>query len=723
MMFPIRLTRRAGVERAGLLNWISTGDDPQFVIGLGALRPRYLVLMMDDARWGVEPKMFFDRGDGFGEADSEAFGHSGRLVCLLHLHYMKDVRRIRIDPTDQPGRFRFLAIGCTNEFVAKRLCRIWSGPDLPSGPNRFFALRAPNDIEADPRSKAEHRVYRSVEEHFADVLALRPAAGPGNVGAPPLLSLLVPTYNTSPAYLDDLLTSFTAQEPGWAELVLSDDGSTNPETLEWLDGHRDIPNLKIVVAPANAGIARATNRALEAATGLWVALVDHDDALAPGAIQMIVSGLRSRPDAMFLYTDEVITNPDLQPIDYFLKPAFDPVLLSGMNYVNHLSVYRCERLRDIGGLRDGFQGSQDYDLLLRYLAGVDPDAVIHLPYPAYLWRRHPESFSSEFQAASIDSARRALGEAYAARDRSANVQPALGADHHRVRFDQRERAWPRVSVIIPNRDAPQLLQTVLAGLAITDYPDLDVIVVDNDSRDPATLALYAEYRAAKLSLKVVPATGPFNFSRSINLGVAAAGGELLLLLNNDIEMKDAGWLREMVSCLDYPGTGIVGARLLYPNGTLQHAGVIVGLRRAAGHWYSGKIESAPGPMGRLGVRQSMSAVTAAAMLIDRRCWEATGPFDETSFAVAYNDVDFCLRAGKAGFRTVWTPFATLIHHESASRGSDATVERIDGFRREQDALRARHGTDQFVDPAYSPWYTLHGPIPGLRALEALPAPR
>ena len=280
-----------------------------------------------------------------------------------------------------------------------------------------------------------------------------------------------------------------------------------------------------------------------------------------------------------------------------------------------------------------------------------------------------------------------------------------------------------MSVVIPNRDSPQLISTVLEGLAKTDYPDIEIIVVDNDSRAPATLEVYKQYRGGAIPFRVEPVPGPFNFSRSINKGVARAAGELVLLLNNDIEVEDPAWLKEMVSCFRYEGVGIVGARLLYPDRTIQHAGVIVGLGGLAGHWFGGKPEDFWGPLGRLAVRQSVSAVTGAAMLVSRQCFEATGTFDEERFAIAYNDVDFCLRAGANGFRIAWTPFATLIHHESASRGSDEAPDKIERFEREKRHLRERHGTLRFSDPASNPWYDTRSSVAALRALDALPDPR
>jgi GT2 family glycosyltransferase len=278
--------------------------------------------------------------------------------------------------------------------------------------------------------------------------------------------------------------------------------------------------------------------------------------------------------------------------------------------------------------------------------------------------------------------------------------------------------------VVPSRNAFRLMSVLSEGLfEATAYPDFELIVVDNGSTDPDTLALYSRLkrRHPNFTLHMEPA--PYNFSAQVNRGVRMAKGEAVLLLNNDIEVIEPGWLAEMVGCLGYEGVGIVGARLIYPVGGLQHAGVVVGLGGLAGHWYSHRPADFPGPMGRLAVRSGLTAVTGACMLISRACWEATGPFDETNFAVAYNDVDFCLRARAAGFRTIYTPFATLVHHESASRGSDNHGRNRPRFLRDQAALLERHGVAEFLDPVLSPWRDRNHSEPQRIMLDELPRAR
>ena len=542
----------------------------------------------------------------------------------------------------------------------------------------------------------------------------------------PFISFVVPVFNAKPRYLNDLLASFQLQLKSGAacELVLSDDGSTAPATRAWLARHGSDEGLRVLRSQTNGGIAEATNRGVAVARGDWIGFLDHDDALSPFAAALIAQTLAQHADCQFLYTDEIIADERLRPVDCFLKPAFDPILLSGVNYINHLAVYRRARLLEIGGLRTGFEGSQDYDLVLRYTAGLEDKTILHLPYPAYLWRRSGAAYSIQFRQQAIAAARRALAEHYAGMGAPAAVGEACVADLHRLRFDQLAEDWPLVSVIIPSRDRFDLISKILNGLMQeTDYPRLEIIVVDNGSTDPEVLDLYARHRRSTPGFRAMVFEEPFNFSRSVNRGLATASGSMLLILNNDVEVLESDWLKEMVSCMRYDGAGVVGAKLLYPDRSLQHAGVIVGFGDLAGHWFVGTPSDFPGPMGRLWVRQQFSAVTGACMLVSGACVQAVGHFDEDDFAIAYNDIDFCLRARAAGYKVLWTPFASLVHHESATRGSDVVPEKIERFQREQANLRRRHATHVHEDRAVNPWLSKDRSIPIMRRLNLLPEAR
>jgi GT2 family glycosyltransferase len=722
-MMPFLVTRSSsGIKRAdNPSHYESVTDDPRFVYRFWLRRPRFMVVFLESGE-KLDPKIYVDRGAGFDEASAIALPHEGgSCVYAIAVTPPRRIKRIRIDPCSSETRFRYWADFAWNEDDKAAL--------LESA-KRDGGATPVHDIVIDgtPETRKGRKSARSVAQHYAAVTALArrtaPPVAASQIQNGPLISFVVPVHNADARHLDDLLASFREQPAGAAELILSDDGSASPATLSWLSRHEQEAHVRILHSETNRGIAAATNAGIEIARGEWVGLMDHDDALSPCAVPLLAEVMRDHPDCQFIYTDEVITNAKLKPVAYHLKPAYDEVLLSGVNYINHLSCYRRDRLPKLGGLRAGYEGSQDYDLLLRYLRGLKPSEIKHLPYPAYRWRRTAAAFSARFMARATVAARKALAEHYRRGDVEPEAGPAITPTLHRMRFETLPRQWPGVSIVIPNRDSFPLMARLLADLKDkTDYPDLEIVVSDNGTTDPRVLRLYDEARKGPIPFTVDIEPTPFNFSRQINRGIARASGELVLLLNNDIEVIEPGWLREMVCCFDYPGTGIVGARLVYPNGRLQHAGVIVGLGGLAGHWFGGQRQSDPGPMARLHVRQSLTAVTGACMMISRACLAAVGGFDETDFGVAYNDVDFCLRAGALGFRTVWTPFATLVHRESASRGSDESNANRGRFERDKAALHRRHGTETYEDRAFSPWYGRNRGEPPLGRLDRLPKAR
>lgn len=520
------------------------------------------------------------------------------------------------------------------------------------------------------------------------------------------LAIVVPVFNASARHLDELLASYDTQKIDGVELILSDDGSDSEETKRWLRMHDNKPGIVIIYNSKNQGIAVATNAGIAAATAKWITFLDHDDLIAPHGIKAIYRCLCDNPDAMFCYTDELIVNDKLKIQSSFMKPAFDPVLLSGMNYINHFSVYRRSRIDELGFLREGFDGSQDYDLLLRYLNGLDETQIVHLPYPAYWWRITERSYSRIFLDKALSNARRTLNEHFISDSWSVTVSPALNQELHKVDFVPENGQWPKIGIVIPSKNSPALISEILSGVfEKTDYPDFEVIVVDNGSDNLETLEIYQKYQAKHQNFAYTIIPEPFNFSRSINRGIAALEAEHYLLLNNDVEVINGGWLKEMVSCLAYNKVGIVGAKLLYANDTIQHAGVIAGFKDLAGHWYYKQPCDVAGPMGRLKVRNSMTCVTGAVMLISGQCIQENGPWDEGSFAVAYNDVDYCMRAHVNQFRVVWTPFACLYHHESISRGSDKSRKNLIRFQKEKQNLQIKHKTTSYEDPASNPFYS------------------
>ena len=518
---------------------------------------------------------------------------------------------------------------------------------------------------------------------------------------PPLISVLMPVHDPAPAVLEAALRSVRAQiSPHW-ELCVVDDASANPAIGRILAAHAAAdPRIRVTRRAANGHIARATNDALALARGAYVAFLDHDDVLAEGALFHVGAAIRADPGLVLIYSDEDKIDGRGRRFEPHFKSGFDRELLYGQNYINHLTVVRAAELRALGGLRPGFEGSQDHDLLLRLTHGLAPERVRHIPKVLYHWRAAGGSgtFSD-----------RALAQAESARLRAlAEVAATFGARAERgpLGFNRLVRPLPRpaprVTVIIPTRDRAELLGVVLRGLfTATDYPDLEVVVVDNDSREAATHALFAAH-AGEARLRVLPVPGPFNFSDLSNRGAAAATGTVLLFLINDIEVVEAGWLAEMVSFVLDPGVGAVGAKLLYPDGTLQHGGIVLGIGGVAGHSHPGLPGEEPGYFARMVLTQEVSAVTGACLAVRAEAFAEVGGFDAAHLAVAFNDVDLCLRLRRAGYRNVWTPHARLVHHESKSRGPEDTPEKRARFEAEMRVMQARWEPQLRADPYYNP---------------------
>ncbi len=521
-------------------------------------------------------------------------------------------------------------------------------------------------------------------------------------GAAPLVSILLPTYQTPERWLRRCIESVLAQAyPRW-ELCIADDASPDPLVVEVAREYeaRD-PRVRVMRRETNGHISEASNSALAMARGDFVALLDHDDELRPHALLEIVEAIASDPDVGLVYSDEDKLDAEGRRFDPYFKPDFDPDLLRGQNYVCHFTAIRTGLVRAAGGFRKGFEGSQDHDLILRCTERLGPGQVRHVPKVLYHWRAIPGSTALAREAKDYASSAgaRAVGEHLARMHPGAQVEE-LAHGHFRVRWPLPSPA-PRVSLIVPTRDRVELLRTCVESiLDRSTYPELDVVVVDNQSKDSKALD-YLRQLERRERVRVLRYDNPFNYSAINNWAVRQCEGDVIGLVNNDIEVITPGWLEEMVSQAMRPEVGAVGAMLYYPNDTIQHAGVVLGVHGVAAHIYAGMPRGYPGHGGRTRVAQSLSAVTGACLLVRRTVWDRVGGLDD-SLQVAFNDIDFCLRLREAGYRNIWTPFAELYHHESASRGSEDTEEKKQRFAREVDLMQQRWGEQLPYDPAYNP---------------------
>jgi O-antigen biosynthesis protein len=524
----------------------------------------------------------------------------------------------------------------------------------------------------------------------------------------PLFSILMPTCNTKEEWLRKAIESVIDQVyPDW-ELCITDDASAAPHVRRVLEeyANRD-KRIRTQFRPTNGGIAEATNTALAMARGNFVALLDHDDELAPDALLCVAEEINDHSSAELIYSDEDKIEPGGRRAYPHFKPDWNYDLLLSYNFITHLAVYRTERVRAIGGFRSAFDGAQDYDLALRFITGLPASRIRHVPRILYHWRMHDQSTASNASAKgyAFSAATRAIEEHLSGQGIAAQVRQAPeGGIGHRVVYAIPADV-PQVTLIIPTRNRVDILRSCIQSLLnTTDYPRFDVLIIDNGSSDPATL-LYLESLSSSKIVRVLRDERAFNFSALNNRGAALANGEIIGLLNNDLEVTDPGWLREMVSHAVRPGVGVVGARLWFPDGTLQHGGVVLGVGGVAGHAHKYLRRGEPGYMSRAVLIQNFSAVTAACLLVRKSIFQEVGGVDE-ELPVAFNDVDFCLRVMTKGYRNVWTPYAELIHHESASRGLEDSPEKQERFLREHLLMRDRWGEPIRSDPAYNPNLTL-----------------
>nr|WP_248322337.1 glycosyltransferase family 2 protein [Caballeronia sp. Sq4a] len=554
-----------------------------------------------------------------------------------------------------------------------------------------------NSPEAYARWIAQHDTIDDAKR-----VALRARAGA--LPKQPLISVLVPTYNSDVTLLRGMIESVQAQiYPHW-ELCIADDASTRPEVIATLREYASSDErIKLALRERNGHISEASNSALALASGEYVALLDHDDLLPEHALFMVAQAINAHSTARLFYSDEDKLSPEGQRTEPYFKSDWNPELFLVQNLFSHLGVYETALVRQAGGFRKGFEGSQDHDLALRCVAIAGQAAVHHIPHVLYHWRIVPGSTAGAGteKPYALTAGLRAVEEHFARAGVRATVgQLASDIGILRVRYALPSPA-PLVSIVIPTRDGVDLLRQCIQSIfAKSSYPNFEIIVVDNGSVKPETLD-YFETLQARPAVRVVRDNRPFNFSALNNAAVALAQGEFVCLLNNDIEVITPDWLEEMVSIAAQPGNGAVGACLWYPNDTLQHGGVVLGLGGVAGHMHYKMRRGLFGYFGRAVATQNLSVVTAACLVIRKSVYEEVGGLDE-DFAVAFNDVDFCIRVREAGYRNVWTPHAELYHHESATRGSDMAPEKFQRFQREVRLMESRWGHMLSRDPAYNP---------------------
>jgi GT2 family glycosyltransferase len=528
----------------------------------------------------------------------------------------------------------------------------------------------------------------------------------------PLISVIMPVFDPEIGVLAAAIESIKRQIYQHWELCIADDASTKSDVRPFLETiAASDPRVKLTFRERNGRISACSNSALALATGKWCALLDHDDALSENALALIALEIGQYPEAGLIYSDQDSVDRAGVRSNPFFKTDWDPMLFLGQNFINHLGVYKTSLLREIGGFREGYDGSQDYDLALRCIERLPADQIRHIPRILYHWRMVPGSVatSGKEKPYAKDAARRAIADHLVRSGVEGRVEPCPESDDsHRVIYEV-PKPEPLVSILMPTRDKVAVLRRCLTSLLErTDYPRMELIIVDNRSIDPETLNFLHELTKQK-RVRVLRDSGEFNFSRLNNFAAGHAHGEIIAFLNNDLEIIDGGWLREMVSLASRPEIGGVGARLLSSEGTLQHGGVILGFGGVAGHAYYHQPRGHPGFWNRAWLQHNCSAVTAACMVMRKQAFDEIGGFDEINLSVNFNDVDLCLRLRQRGLQIIWTPYAELIHHESSTRGRLPTLEKAAQLLQEAAYMQKRWGLELLNDPFYSPNLSLQLP--------------
>lgn len=716
------------VARTG--NWTSSGSDPQFVCKFPLLDIHtgwYLITIDIECTGSFDvAKIYVDAdGSGYSEKSAISIPYRSGVVAKRFVKFSRKMHQMRFDPQSEAGAFqvkKFNITPVTFQYAEQRmLLRLtrWSASCLDTDvANAREILQQAATEDRDNYENVLLKHYSAlfvapVESHgyqdwidtvesrklptWADAVMLNAAAGA------PIISVIVPTCDTDPSLLQKTIDSVKSQLYSHWELCISDDASTSEEMLECLrlNAAQD-KRIRLVEQPARLGISTNTNAALALASGEYCAFLDHDDLLAPHALYEVARAAFERPELKLIYSDEDKINLSGARTEPHFKPDWNPDLLLAQNYVCHLTVIRRDQFDGSDWCRAGYEGAQDHDLLLRVSSSLEDDEVHHIPQILYHWRMTVQSTALNVEAKryTTDSGLLAVADFLANNDEKAEVLPGKYPNTYRV-VRELPKDPPLVSIIIPTRDRLDILSQCIDSVrSLTSYPNYEIIVVDNHSENQETLVYLRAIELLK-GVRVIRHDGDFNYSAINNHAVREARGSVLTLMNNDIEVISPDWLTEMVTHAIRPSIGCVGAKLLYKNNMVQHAGVILGIGGVAGHAHKYFDAESAGYFSRLHLTQNMSAVTAACLTVERRIYESAGGLNETDLKVAFNDVDFCLGVRALGYRNLWTPYAVLYHHESLSRGQEDTSEKQQRFTSEARFMQRKWGKSLVSDPAYN----------------------
>ncbi len=570
--------------------------------------------------------------------------------------------------------------------------------DVPYGP-WFEAHRAPEE-----ELERQRRYFRDVYE----------AGKRSEMSDAPVFSVVVPAWHTPERFLNELLDSVLGQTFGDFELLIANASPEDAAMSRILaDRAGKDKRLRVISLPENMGIAGNTNAVVEKARGQYVCFMDHDDLIAPDALYEAWCAAE-HGDVDLMYTDEDKIRDDGQgALEHFqphFKPQFNLDLLRSNNYICHFLMVKRSLISQAGGLDEHFEGAQDHEFILRLIDKISPDHIVRIPKVLYHWRTHEMSTADnpDSKQYAYESGRCAIEEHLKRRGACGEVMQTKDHGFYRVRYELTHR--PLVSIIIPNREERDMLERCLEAIRLnTRYENYEIIIVENNSSSKEILDLYKRVResgeAKVVRWKSAEGSPAFNFAAINNFGETFAKGEYLVFLNNDVEVRE-GWLTELLGVCERSDVAAVGPKLVFPDGRIQSAGIVLGIGQIAGSLFTGMNSSFSGYLHKASLLQDLSAVTAALMIVKRSAFRKVGGFDE-DLAVAFNDVDLCLRLIKDGSLVVYDPFAQAVHHESVSRGDEYTKDKAERYRQEAALMKERWAEYyESGDPYYNPNFSL-----------------
>jgi GT2 family glycosyltransferase len=559
-------------------------------------------------------------------------------------------------------------------------------------------LTAEPIVWTDVRYQEWIALYDTLDEEQRSSLRIQVAA----LEDQPLISIIFPVYNPPEEFLRQAIDSVRAQLYSNWELCIADDQSTLPHVAKVLDEYaaRD-ERILVHKRETNGHISACSNSAVALASGRWLCLMDHDDLLAEHALAVSVLAIHASPDAAIVYSDEDHIDADGTRREPYFKPDFDPLLILGQNYLSHLCLIRTDLMAQVGGFREGYEGSQDWDLMLRCIERVRPDQIVHIPHVLYHWRIHSAStaFSVSAKPYVVEASRMVVHEHLERIGVDAKVTTVWGTSYNRISWAMAP-VPPKVSIIILPRVGIRLPGCIESIRLLTSYPELEIIVLDDGGLHPPMRRVLSE-RAAWLT--VVENTDDLSDAAQRNFVAQSASGEILCFVDDDIEVLGNTWLEEVVGTLSHPGIGCVGVKLLYRDFRIQHAGVVVGIGGNVGNPHRLVYDRfGQGYSGYLRLARCPSAVTWSCLAVRKEAFDAVGGFSEEHFTGMFGDVDFCLRLYEAGWRTGWTPHAEMIHYEEPEDGRPADGANAVHFDRDIRYLRQRWSRWMEDDPSYNP---------------------